>query len=57
MVDLLAEGTKSHTAQQLEGDLLESSATLDTDGLLESSIVTLTTVTRYLGQALDLFRM
>ena len=53
--DLLAEGTNSRSALQLEDDLYGIGATLSTDGGLESSIVTLTTITRHLEQALELY--
>jgi zinc protease len=54
-VNMLEEGTKSRTALQLEGELIEIGASLWTEGWLESSIVSLSTVTRHLGRALDLY--
>ncbi len=54
-VNLLEEGTKSRSALQLEDQLLKTGSWLWTEGWLESSIVSLTTVTRHLAQALDLF--
>jgi zinc protease len=55
VVNLLEEGTRTRSTLQLEDDLLDAGATLSTSGLLESSIVTLTTATRRLEQALDLY--
>ena len=54
-VNLLEEGTRCRTALQLEGDLIEIGASLSTDGQMESSTVSLTTPTRNLDRALDLF--
>ncbi len=54
-VNLLEEGTKSRSAQQLESDLGEIGASLSTEGTMESSTVSLTTVTRHLARALELF--
>jgi len=52
---LPAEGTKSRSTLQLEADLLKTGSTLSGEGLLESSIVTLSTATRRLEEALDLY--
>jgi zinc protease len=54
-VDLLGDGTKSRSFMHLESDLIEIGSSLSLDGFMESSIVTLTTVTRHLEKALDLF--
>jgi zinc protease len=54
-VNLLGEGTKSRSALQLEDDFYGIGATLSTDGRIESSIVTLNTITRHLEGALDLY--
>ncbi|HZW33625.1 MAG TPA: pitrilysin family protein [Isosphaeraceae bacterium] len=52
---LLDEGTKSRSALQLAGELAEIGASLQAGGDLESSTVNLTTLTRHLDHALDLF--
>jgi len=52
---LLDEGTKSRTALQLAGELAEIGASLGVAGDLESTTVSLTTLTRHLDQALDLY--
>jgi zinc protease len=54
-VNLLEEGTKSRGALELEADLNEIGAALSTEGLMESSAVSLTTATLHLERALDLF--
>jgi zinc protease len=54
-VGLLDEGTKSRDALQIAGELAEIGSTLGASGDLESSAVSLTTLTRHLNQALDLF--
>ncbi len=52
---LLDEGTKTRTALQLAGELAEIGASLGASGDLESTTVSLTTLTRHLDQALDLY--
>ncbi len=52
---LLEEGTKTRTSLQLAGELSEIGATLGAGASLESTSVSLTTLTRHLEQALDLF--
>jgi zinc protease len=52
---LLEEGTKSRTSLQLAGELSEIGATLAAGASLESTTVSLTTLTRHLEHALDLF--
>ncbi len=52
---MLDEGTKSRTALQVAGELAEIGAALGADGGLESTSVSLTTLTRHLDQALDLY--
>ena len=52
---LLDEGTKTRTALQLAGELAEIGATLGAAGDLESTTVSLTTLTRHLDRALDLY--
>jgi zinc protease len=54
-VDSLQDGTKSRTALELESELLGIGAALATDGRLESSIVSLTTMATHLEKALELF--
>ena len=54
-VNLLEEGTQSMSALQLEAELLEIGSSLWTEGWLESTVVNLTTVTRHLDRALDLY--
>jgi zinc protease len=54
-VKLLEEGTTSRSALRLESDLIEIGASLWTEGWLESSMVNLSTVTRHLSRALDLY--
>ena len=52
---LLEEGTKTRTSLQLAGELSEIGASLASGASLESSTVSLTTLTRHLEHALDLF--
>ena len=52
---LLEEGTKSRTSLQLAGELSEIGAILSAAGGLESTAVSLTTLTRHQDHALDLF--
>jgi zinc protease len=52
---LLEEGTPARTSLQLAGELSEIGATLGAGGSLESTTVSLTTLTRHLEHALDLF--
>ena len=52
---LLDEGTKTRDALQMAGELAEIGASLGTDGELESTTVSLTTLTRHLDHALDLY--
>jgi zinc protease len=52
---LLDEGTKTRSALQMAGDLAEIGASLASDGGLESTSVSLTTLTRHLDRALDLY--
>ena len=54
-VGLLDEGTKSRNALQIAGELAEIGSTLGAAGDLESSAVSLTTLTRHLNQALELY--
>jgi zinc protease len=54
-VKLLEEGTKSRTALQMEHDLGEIGATFATEGLMESSTISLTAASRHLSHALDLY--
>ena len=54
-VNLLEEGTKSMSALQLESELLAIGSSLWTEGWLESTVVNLTTVSRHLDRALDLY--
>jgi zinc protease len=53
-VNLLEEGTRSRSALQLEADLNEIGAALSSEGLMESSTISLTTATPHLERALDL---
>ena len=52
---MLDEGTKSRTALQVAGELAEIGATMGAAGELESTTVSLTTLTRHLERALDLY--
>ncbi len=52
---LLDEGTKTRDALQLAGELAELGAALGAAGELESTTISLTTLTRHLGAALPLF--
>ncbi len=52
---LLTRGTTSRSPLQLDTDLLKTGSTLSWQGLLESSSVTLTTATRRLEEALDVY--
>ncbi len=54
-VGLLDEGTKSRNALEIAGELAEIGSALGASGDLESSAVSLTTLTRHLSQALDLY--
>jgi zinc protease len=54
-VGLLDEGTSTRDALQIAGELAEIGASLGASGELESSAVSLTTLTRHLNQALDLY--
>ena len=54
-IGLLDEGTSSRDALQIAGELAEISSSLGTAGELESSTVSLTTLTRHLNPALDLY--
>jgi zinc protease len=53
--NLLEEGTASRTTMQLAGELAEIGSTLDAAGGLESTSVSLTTLSRHLDRGLDLF--
>ncbi len=52
---LLDEGTKTRDALQIAGELAEISSSLGASGELESSSVSLTTLTRHLNRALELY--
>ncbi len=52
---LLEEGTTSRTTMQLAGELAEIGSTLEASGGLESTTVSLTTLSRHLDRGLDLF--
>ena len=52
---LLDEGTKSRTALEVAGELAEIGAALGAAGDLESTTVSLTTLTRHLDRALNLY--
>ncbi|MFI5459509.1 MAG: M16 family metallopeptidase [Isosphaerales bacterium] len=52
---LLDEGTKTRDALQVAGELAEIGASLGAAGGLESTTVSLTTLTRHLDQALELY--
>ena len=54
-IGLLDEGTSSRDALQIAGELAEISSSLGAAGELESSTVSLTTLTRHLNPALDLY--
>jgi zinc protease len=54
-VKLLEEGTKSRTTFQLERELIDKSAIITTEGLMDSSSISLTTLTGQLAPALDLY--
>lgn len=53
--NLLEEGTTSRTTMQLAGELAEIGSTLEASGGLESTTVSLTTLSRHLDRGLDLF--
>jgi zinc protease len=53
--NLLEEGTTSRTTMQMAGDLADIGSTLNAAGGLESTTVSLTTLSRHLGRGLDLF--
>ena len=53
--DLMTEGTDSRDALKLAGELSEIGASLNATGGLESSGLSLTTLTKHTGKALDLF--
>jgi zinc protease len=53
--DLLDEGTESRTTMQLAGELAEIGSSLEASGGLESTTVSLTTLSRHLARGLDLF--
>jgi zinc protease len=55
MADLMAEGTESRNAVELAGDLSEIGASLGAFGGLESSGMSLTTLTKHEEKALELF--
>ena len=52
---LLDEGTKTRDSLQIAGELAEIGASLGAAGELESTTVSLTTLTRHLERALDLY--
>ncbi len=52
---LLEEGTTSRSTMQLAGDLAEIGSSLDCTGGLESTTISLTTLSRHLDRGLDLF--
>ena len=52
---LLERATRSRSAQQLEADLLKTGSSLAGDGFWDANWVTLTTSTRRLEEALDLY--
>jgi zinc protease len=52
---LLDEGTKTRDALQIAGEVAEIGASLGAAGSLESTTVNLTTLTRHLERALDLY--
>ena len=53
--DLLTEGTKTRNALELAGDLAEIGASIDASGGLESSTLSLTTLTKHTPRALELY--
>jgi zinc protease len=53
--ELLTEGTTTRDTLQLAGALSEIGASIDAEGKLESSTVTLTTLTKHTAKALDLY--
>ena len=53
--ELLTEGTKSRDSLKLAGELSEIGASIDANGKLESSTVSLTTLTKHTAKALDLY--
>lgn len=53
--ELLTEGTTTRDSLQLAGALSEIGASIDAEGKLESSTVTLTTLTKHTAKALDLY--
>jgi zinc protease len=52
---MLDEGTTSRTAMQLAGELAEMGASLSAGADLETTTISLTTLTRHLSRALDLY--
>jgi zinc protease len=54
-ISLLDEGTTTRDALQIAGELAEISSSLGASGELEASTISLTTLTRHLNQALDLY--
>ena len=52
---LLEEGTASRTTMQLAGELAEIGSTIEATGGLESTTISLTTLSRHLDRGLDLF--
>jgi len=52
---LIDEGTKTRDALQIAGELAEIGASLGASGELESTTVSLTTLTRHLDRALELY--
>jgi zinc protease len=53
--DLLTEGTTTRDSLQLAGALSEIGASIEADGQMESSTVSLTTLTKHTAKALDLY--
>jgi zinc protease len=53
--DLLTEGTATRSLQQIAGELSELGASINGAGGLESSSLTLTTLTRHLPRALEIY--
>ncbi len=53
--ELLTEGTKTRNSLELAGALSEIGASIDADGKLESSTVSLTTLTKHTPKALELY--
>ena len=54
-IGLLDEGTKTRDALQIAGELAEIGASMTASGDLESTTISLTTLTRHLNPALDLY--